>query len=529
MADTGGVSLFSTSAKRSKGVKRPRHDTPAAAKEHATSDEEEAAAVPDTFKDMGLHGWLERSLASMGITQPTPVQQHCIPAALGGRHVIACAPTGSGKTAAFALPIIHTLAEDPFGIYALVLTPARELAFQVSEQFAAFGAPMGLRVTCVTGGMDIIDQSKELEARPHIVVATPGRLAHLILSSPTPPALAAVRFLVLDEADRMLDPTLAADLAVILNALPDGKARQTLAFSATMTSALSTAQGLAFTNPFLFDATPEPGTVASLRQFYCFMPASVKDGWLAALLERHGPRPVGDPSDSEEEEDGGRGGARATARAGAAAAALAAAASSSAGAASEGASDIPRAGSAIVFVRTCKGAQAVAEMLTELGLPVAALHSVMKQRRRMASLGKFKAGVASVLVATDVASRGLDIPSVGLVVNYDMPRSAEDYIHRVGRTARAGRGGTAVSLVTQFDISLLQHVEGRIGRKLGELPTLAEDKHVLPLLNKVGTARKLGEMRLEERGFGEQLELAAKRKKRSRKVSALFTAGSGGK
>jgi superfamily II DNA/RNA helicase len=148
----------------------------------------------------------------------------------------------------------------------------------------------------------------------------------------------------------------------------------------------------------------------------------------------------------------------------------------------------------------------------------------MKQARRLASLGKFKAGVASVMVATDVASRGLDIPSVGLVVNYNMPRAAEDYIHRVGRTARAGRGGTSVSLVTQFDISLLKHVESTIGRDMTELPDFDEQRDVLPLLNKVGTARKMGELRLEERGFGDDLAEASKRKKRARQLGAMFVA-----
>jgi len=532
MADQAGVSLFSSSAKPG-GKKRPRAEQPAksaATPAASATAEAEAISHATTFQETGIQDWLIRSLRTMGIRSPTGVQSACIPAALSGRHVLACAPTGSGKTAAFALPIIHKLAEDPYGIFAVVLTPARELAFQVADQFKAFGAPMGLRVCTVTGGQDLIQQSTELANKPHIVVATPGRLAHLIMSSPTPPMLSAVQFLVLDEADRLLEVSFAAHMAAILDKLPTS--RQTLAFSATITSAVAEANGLSLKNPYTFDATPAPTTVGALRQFYLFMPQSVKDAHLVALLQKHGPKAVTDDSDEEEdaEEDAparGKGRGKGV-LSGATASTLAGNAQhrdeGGAGADHSQAADIPRADSAIIFVSTCKAAQEVAEMLSELGMLVVALHSVMKQSKRLASLGKFKAGVASVLVATDVASRGLDIPSVGLVVNYNMPRAAEDYIHRVGRTARAGRGGTAVSLITQYDISLLKHVEETIGRAMSELPGFDETKDVLPLLNKVGTARKMGELRLEERGFADDLAEASKRKKRARKLGAMFIA-----
>ncbi len=530
MAAASGVSLFSTSAKPG-AKKRPRSTEgaekakPAAAASTASDDEKEVH-LASTFQETGIQDWLTRSLRTMGIRSPTGVQSACIPAALSGRHVLACAPTGSGKTAAFALPIIHKLAEDPYGIFAVVLTPARELAFQVADQFKAFGAPMGLRVCTVTGGQDLIQQSTELANKPHVVVATPGRLAHLIMSSPTPPQLSAVQFLVLDEADRLLEVSFAAHMAAILDKLP--ASRQTLAFSATITSAVAEANGLSLKNPFTFDATPAPTTVGALRQFYLFMPQSVKDAHLVALLQKHGPKAVTDDSDGDDDEDDVPSGKHKKGLSGSTASTLAGNATHRAaegqGADHTEATDIPRADSAIIFVSTCKAAQEVAEMLSEMGIMVAALHSVMKQSKRLASLGKFKAGVASVLVATDVASRGLDIPSVGLVVNYNMPRAAEDYIHRVGRTARAGRGGTAVSLITQYDISLLKHVEETIGRAMTELPGFDENKDVLPLLNKVGTARKMGELRLEERGFAEELAEASKRKKRARKLGAMFTA-----
>ena len=198
-----------------------------------SSSSSSSSAATTTFDALGVAPWLITACASLGIHTPTPVQQQCVPPILAGRNVLGAAQTGSGKTAAFLLPILQRLSEDPFGIFALVLTPTRELACQISEQVQAFGASLPVRQCTVIGGVDMTTQSNQLDRLPHVVVATPGRLADLLKGS-RPPRLHKVRFLVFDEADRLFDRSFAPDLHVILTSLPDSSERQTLLFSATM-------------------------------------------------------------------------------------------------------------------------------------------------------------------------------------------------------------------------------------------------------------------------------------------------------
>jgi ATP-dependent RNA helicase DDX49/DBP8 len=388
---------------------------------------EDDTVVSNPWQALGLSKWVWESCSNMGLSTPTPVQVNCIPAIMNGRDILGCAPTGSGKTAAFALPILKCLSDDPFGIYAVVLTPTRELAMQIVDQFNALGSKMKVRVCTIIGGMDMLKQSLELQKRPHVVVATPGRLRDH-LTGPRPPSFNKARFLVLDEADRMLTSSFVKDLKVVLKAMETRK--QTLLFSATLSKDIVALQSLAMTDPYQFDATPSITTVKSLKQFYLFIPAQVKSCYLYYLLKTQGPYAHRFDSEGKLREDGG----------------------------SESESDEDeydmegsqkRKTSAIIFTSTCKACQELCETLIELGIPCVALHSMMTQHRRIAALGKFKSSLVRVLVCTDVASRGLDIPSVELVVNYHMPRSSDDYIHRVGRTARAGRGGQAVSIVSQ--------------------------------------------------------------------------------
>jgi ATP-dependent RNA helicase DDX49/DBP8 len=432
----------------------------------------------------------------MGLRAPTPVQRACIGAVLAGRDIIGCAPTGSGKTAAFALPILKLLSDDPFGVFAVVLTPARELAMQIAEQFEALGAGMNVRCATVIGGMDMTAQSLALSKRPHVVVATPGRLRDHI-SSATPPDLSRAPFLVLDEADRLLSSrAFEGDIAKVMGAMANRQ--QTLLFSATMTGSLERLQAMAMREPLVFNATPTVTTVAGLEQFYLFMPQAVKPCYLAHVLAAHGPRELslrpGRLEEKEEEfakrrwheqqeddEDGEGAGTRTA---------------------------------CIIFAGTCKMCATLAEMLSQLGVSVAALHSAVDQPRRLAALGKFRAGLVQVLVCTDVASRGLDIPAVELVINYDLPRRAEDYIHRVGRTARAGRGGRAVSLVTQYDVAVVHAIEGAIGKELAELP--AEEAEVLRFLNKVTDALRKAKLQLEYQGFDEVMDKKQERKRGQR-------------
>ncbi|CAM9998333.1 unnamed protein product [Scytosiphon promiscuus] len=473
--DTGSGDAASTTA--------PAVATPVLSEEEAT------------FESLGLCDWLLTSCKAMGFRRPTPVQRHCIPAVLEGKDVLGCAETGSGKTAAFALPILHELSKDPYGVFAVVLTPTRELAVQISEQFGALGALMGLRHTVVIGGVGLLEQSLELAGRPHVVVATPGRLRDH-LQGPAAPALAKCRYLVLDEADRLLAPTFQGELRCIAEALPES--RQTLLFSATMTENLEALESLALTNPVKYDLTKKATVPATLTQQYLFMPQQMKTCFVVQTLNMLASDNLwSDPEDRKTKKErggasgsggGGQGGFHDDGDA----------EGQEGGGAADG-----KARSVMIFVSKCRKCQELSETLLELGVDCTPLHSLLGQRRRTAALGKFKSQQTKVLVSTDVASRGLDIPAVDLVINFDVPRVATDYVHRVGRTARAGRRGRAISLVSQYDIELVHNIEQYTGTPLGLCPEVVEDD-VLKLLNQVAKASRVAKMRLMEQGFDER-------------------------
>ncbi|CAM9515395.1 unnamed protein product [Chrysoparadoxa australica] len=441
--------------------------------------ESEEGETDATFKSVGLCDWLLQSCTAMGFKRPTPVQKHCIPPILEGRDVIGCAETGSGKTAAFALPILHKLSKDPYGVYAVVLTPTRELAVQLSEQFGAFGALMGLRHVVVIGGMSMLEQGVELDSRPHIVIATPGRLRDH-LQGPQPPYLNSCRFLVLDEADRLLSMGFESELRVITAALP--KERQTLLFSATMTRNLEVTKALALNRAVEYDLTKNATVPATLTEQYLFMPAPMKLCFLVQLLRVLGGSVLwGEEAEHEDEDEGGPQGAQ----------------------------------SVIVFVGSCKGCNELSETLLQLKFDCVCLHSMMTQPRRLAALGKFKSSLARIMVTTDVAGRGLDIPDVDLVVNYNMPRVATDYVHRVGRTARAGKRGTAVSLVSQYEVDLVHNVEEYTSNKL-QLCEAVKEEEVLKIMNAVNKASRTAKVNMQEQGFDEQSEKVQERRKRDK-------------
>lgn len=491
------MSLF---AKR-KGVKRPHTEVSSTTGKGVSEVEsfESANPIPkslvngdlsdnggESFDALGLCDWIQGACSAMGFKHPTPVQKHCIPAILAGKDVLGCAETGSGKTAAFALPILHDLSRDPYGIFAVVLTPTRELAAQISEQFGALGAPMGLRHAVIIGGVDSLKQSVDISKRPHVLVATPGRLRDH-LQGPSPPDLSKIKYLVLDEADRLLSMGFKSEIRVLMEAVPTK--RQTLLFSATMTDNIRQLEALAMDGPVKYDLTKIATVPATLKQQYLFMPSQMKACYLVELLRKvvdakllTGARSKKEESDEEDSGD------------------------------SNGAQSV------MIFVGSCVRCQQLCETLLQLGIDSVCLHSLMSQKRRMAALGKFKSTVTRIMVATDVCSRGLDIPDVNLVVNFDMPRVATDYVHRVGRSARAGRRGRAVSLVSQYDVELVHNVEEYVGTKLEECQDVLE-KDVLRLLNPVAKASRAAKMRLMELGFDEKVEVAKRRKKSSNKPS----------
>lgn len=419
------------------------------------------------FGALGLSPWLQRTCKTLGLLTPTPVQRACIPPILSGRDVVGAAETGTGKTAAFVLPILDALGRDPYGIAAVILTPTRELAFQIAQHVSALGAPMGVREYTLVGGVHELAQAAALEKKPHVVVATPGRLTLMIRRGVVD--LGRVRYLVLDEADRLLDPSYVEDLKAVVGECSSEK-RQTLMFSATMTASLKELQEVAMgSDAVRFDARENRyATVDGLKQNYLFVPQHLKECYLVYLLKERF---------SEE--------------------------------------------SVIVFVSRCETAELILAMLNLLGMrKVAALHSDMKQTKRIEALQKFKGQGVRALVATDLASRGLDIPACEIVINYDVPRQAATYVHRVGRTARAGREGVAVSFVTQSDVELVHAIEERTEIKLTKLEDV-EEKMVMQELSNALKARQIAKMNLDESGFLEhsdaKREGARKKAKRRKK------------
>lgn len=392
------------------------------------------------FADIGVMPQLCEACEKVGYKAPTEIQRESIPWALQNRDIIGLAQTGSGKTAAFSLPILQALWDNPSPLFACIMAPTRELAYQIAETFEALGSAIGARCAVVVGGMDLMAQQIALSKKPHIVVCTPGRLQDH-LENTKGFSLRTLKYLVMDEADRLLDMDFGPKIDQILKAIP--RERRTFLFSATMTTKVAKLQRASLTNPVKIEVSAKYSTVDKLLQYYMFFPAKRRDCYLVWLLN----------------ETAGQTG--------------------------------------IVFTKTCSEALRISLLLGNLGIQAASLHGQMTMDKRLGALNKFKAGQRKVLVATDVASRGLDIPMVDLVVNYHMPESSKDYIHRVGRTARAGRSGRAISFVTQYDLEALQRIEKAIGKKLEKFP--GEDDVVLLLQERVNEAQVLAGQELKEK------------------------------
>lgn len=413
----------------------------------------------DTFATLGIDHWLAGSLSSMAIKRPTRIQKAAIPQILAGRDCIGGSRTGSGKTVAFAAPILHTWAQDPRGIYAVILTPTRELALQIYEQVAAVGSRQGIKCCLVTGGADMRAQALELGRRPHIVIATPGRLADHIETSgdDTMRGLKKVRYVVLDEADRLLTTGKGSMLPAVstcLDALPPSSQRQTLLFTATVTPevrALKDApRAPGKPEVFITEVDTESLTLPpTLKQTYQLVNVVHKEKYLHILLLT--------------------------------------------------AANVEKP--TMVFCNRTSTATLLEYLLRALDHRVTSLHSGLKHDDRVNNLARFRARAARILVATDVAARGLDIPDVALVINYDLPRNPDDYIHRVGRTARAGRRGIAVSLVGQRDVELVHAIEDRVGREMEEYTeegVNVETRVLRDALSVVGEKKREAMLAIEE-------------------------------
>ena len=370
------------------------------------------AGLAADFADLGLSEPILKAVAGKGYRTPSPIQRQCIPAVLEGRDVMAAAQTGTGKTAGFTLPMLERLRHGPHAragvVRSLVLTPTRELAAQVGESVVAYGRYLDLRADVVFGGVSINPQMQRLRRGADVLVATPGRLMDLHQQNAL--RLDRVEILVLDEADRMLDMGFIRDIRRILSLLPSH--RQNLLFSATFSGEIrKLATGLLH-NPVHLQATPENRAATTVEQLLHPCDMARKAELLSHLIRTNDWQQV------------------------------------------------------LVFSRTKHGANKVAERLDAEGLSAAAIHGNKSQGARTRALAGFKSGEVRVLVATDIAARGIDIQQLPHVVNLDLPNVPEDYVHRIGRTGRAGQNGHAISLVAAEEHELLRAIERLIGTTL---------------------------------------------------------------
>ena len=355
-----------------------------------------------SFESLGIHPLLVRALVDEGYTEPTPIQEQAIPKLLKGQDLLATAQTGTGKTAAFALPTLQTLHD---GYRALVLTPTRELAMQVEDSFRRYGSHLPLRAAVIVGGVSERPQIRAVENNPDIIVATPGRLLDLMRQGWI--RLDKVEILILDEADRMLDMGFIEDVQKIVSRVP--RERQTMFFSATMSNDVLSLANTILKNPVTVSVAP-PATIAeNIEQQVMFVTQMNKRSLLTSVLQGE---------------------------------------------------EVKRA---LVFTRTKQEADRVVQHVIADGVVADSIHSDKNQAARLKALKAFSEGRISVLVATDVMARGIDVDDITHVINYEMPNGSESYVHRIGRTARAGAAGVALSLCHAAEVPILNEVRKTTG------------------------------------------------------------------
>jgi ATP-dependent RNA helicase RhlE len=380
-----------------------------------------------SFSSLGLIEPILKAVEESGYTQPSPIQAQAIPAVLRGSDVLASAQTGTGKTASFVLPILQRLTDKPRSknnrTRVLIVTPTRELAAQVHDSIIQYGRHLTLRSTVVFGGVKISPQMMKLRGGVEILVATPGRL--LDLHQQRAIQLDEVDTLVLDEADRMLDMGFIHDIKRIIKLLP--RNRQNLMFSATFSEEIRALVKGILNQPVEIDVAPRNTTVVAIKQLVHPVDKGRKSALLSHLIHTN------------------------------------------------------KWGQTLVFSRTKHGANKLVKQLAEDHIYAAAIHGNKSQSQRTKALADFKSGELHILVATDIAARGIDIDQLPCVVNFDLPQVAEDYVHRIGRTGRAGASGLAVSLVSADEVSQLNSIEKLIKRKLERIEVEDfEPKHNLP-------------------------------------------------
>ena len=369
-----------------------------------------------TFQELNIAEPILKALNEKKYSTPTPIQEKAIPEALKKRDILGIAQTGTGKTAAFAIPIIQLLCQEKPNrnireIRALILTPTRELAIQISECITDYAKHTSIRHTVIFGGVKQHAQTEELRRGTDILVATPGRLLDLIKQGFI--KLNSIQHFVLDEADRMLDMGFIHDIKRILPLLP--KVKQTLFFSATMPSVIVSLSASILKNPVRVEVAPVSSVVDTIAQYIYFVEKPEKKDLLVNLLSKEQKKSV------------------------------------------------------LVFSRTKHGADKIARILKKAGIGSSAIHGNKSQNARQQALSDFKSNKIRVLIATDIAARGIDIDQLGLVINYDLPDVAETYVHRIGRTGRAGNTGTALSFCAPEERPMLKDIQKLTGKRLAEL------------------------------------------------------------
>ena len=387
------------------------------------------------FKDLKLIEPLLKAIARQGYTAPTPIQEQAIPHILQGKDLIGIAQTGTGKTAAFVLPLLQLMSQSPRHIVprsprTLVLAPTRELAAQIDESFATYGSFMRFRHTVIFGGVSQDAQVRAISKGVDVLVATPGRLLDLMTQGYV--ILSHLEFLVLDEVDRMLDMGFLADVKRIISKLPTH--RQSIFLSATMPQRISELAKTLLRHPVRVEVAPQATTVKLVQQKILFVDERNKIAILLELLRHEGLRRV------------------------------------------------------LIFTRTKRRANNVAEMLTDQGIRADAIHGNKSQGQRTRALENFKSGHTRVLVATDIAARGIDVDDISHVINYDLPvDQVDNYVHRIGRTARAGAKGTAYSLCASHERDALREIESLIKMNV---EVMSHSFHSNTAKNAVGAAAR---------------------------------------
>lgn len=424
-------------------------------------EEEEKVETQLDFSSIGIQPWLDKQLDKLKIKIPTIIQEKCIPETLKGKDIIGMSQTGTGKTAAFALPILQTLARDMFGIYALIVTPTRELAHQIKKHFEILAGDIPLRIALIVGGLDYLAQAQILESKPHIVIGTPGRIEACMRLNGKDNYFKKLKYLVFDEADRILDMEFSLDVELILKCC--NPKRQTLLYSATLNEKVQNLAQMSLKegNIFMFNACPLYKTADNLEQFYLFMPKSVKDCYLYELISTQ--------------------------------------------------VKLKKSNIVIVFCSLLQECEILMNIFNEMGIKAGSLHGAKPQKERIEALNSFRKRKTKVLFCTDVANRGLDIPSVSMVVNYDLPDTTDKYVHRVGRTARCGQFGVAVNLISQYEVKRIQSIEKDIKVQMEKYQI--DEKKAEEHMYEIAEKRCKAKIKLIQDGFAENYNVRKTYKK----------------